>query len=413
VEIFSWLAAMVPASPDWVIFGGNAMLSALTATLVFVFARCAGIQRRVAVAAAALLAIDPITIRFAATESYFPIILFLCVAAAVGLLVAGRALGAGMGWQASFCVTGAALLLVQAARVHPSAWLPVALVPILLCAGSEGRFRLRGVALLGGALVICGVGLATSADGLVHVLENVRAGVLMRRPAPLSAWPIVVAAALVAVCAVNRQTRWLAPAAGLSVAALLMTRHMYGQSLIWQQSYDRLFLPVPVIAVVAAVLTPFAHRTWLVGAMALVTAGAWLGIAPSLVSFRTTDHLEYRWLRDQLRQVPHECRIVHLAAAGHRGVEIPTYVRPRSSPAVALDPRRPHGYDDAFSPAPCIYYVHTSLCSSVEARTKCAAIEDGIDLEIVAREAFPARPSSGYIPYDRDPVETWIGRVRP
>jgi hypothetical protein len=192
-----------------------------------------------------------------------------------------------------------------------------------------------------------------------------------------------------------------------------MTRHLYGQSWIWQQSYDRLFQTVPVLAVVGAVLTPFARRGWFVGALALVTILSWVRIAPPIISFRTTDHLEYRWLRDRVRKIPSQCRVVHLAAGGERGVEIPTYVRPPSSRSVALDPRRPDGYEEAFSPTPCLYYVHTSLCSSTEARERCAALEDGMKLETVTRESFPARPSSPHIPYDRDPVETWIGRIGP
>jgi hypothetical protein len=253
--------------------------------------------------------------------------------------------------------------------------------------------------------------LASSGDALLYVLENIRAGVLMRREAELSAWPVVAALAVAAMCALSAPARWLAPAAGVSLVALLMTRHMYGQSWIWQQAYDRLFLTLPIVAGVAAVMAPVARRDWLIGRSAIVATMAWLTVAPPIVSFRTTDHLEYRWLRDELRRIPSECRLVHLAAAGHRGVEIPTYVRPPSSPAVALDPRRPHGYEEAFSPAPCIYYVRTSLCSSLEARARCARIEDGVEFEIVARGAFPARPSSPYIPYDRDPVETWIARV--
>lgn len=90
---------------------------------------------------------------------------------------------------------------------------------------------------------------------------------------------------------------------------------------------------------------------------------------------------------------------------------LPTYVRPRPAAAVAMDPRVPHTIDEGLAPAPCLYYVHTSLCSSAEGRPACEAIESRLTLTPVARVSLPARPSRESIPYDSDPVETVIARV--
>ena len=412
LELFWWAQVLAPTDPDTLIFAANALLSGLTVPLCFGIARAAGVERSVAALAALLLAIDPVTIRFAATESYFPCIIFLCAASGLTLLMTTRAVSLGQGREAALFSVGAALLLVQAARVHPSAWLPVATVPLLLLSASVGSLRVRLLAALAGSLVIGGVAVAVSGDSFLDVLGNVRAGVLMRPSMPHSPGLVLGAAALALFLAVRAPARWLGPPAVACVVAMLMTHHLYGQSWIWRQSYDRLYLLIPVVALIAATVNPSVLRGRSSVVLAVAGVILWFSLAAPIVTSRTTEQLEYRWLREQLRAVPADCRVVHLAAVGDRGVEIPTYVRPASSPAVAISRRLQRSEQEAFSPAPCIYYVHTSLCSSVEARGRCASIENRLTLEKVATKTFSARPSGIYAPYDRDPVPTWIARVR-
>lgn len=45
-------------------------------------------------------------------------------------------------------------------------------------------------------------------------------------------------------------------------------------------------------------------------------------------------------------------------------------------------------------------------------RPACAALERGLDLEVVARATFAAAPSFDALPYDRERVECWVARVR-
>ena len=80
-------------------------------------------------------------------------------------------------------------------------------------------------------------------------------------------------------------------------------------------------------------------------------------------------------------------------------------------PAIAMDPREPHTIEDGLAPTACVYYVHTSLCSSAEGRPVCDAVERRLGLVHIARASFPARPSNEGLPYDRDPVETVLERV--
>jgi hypothetical protein len=409
VEMFGPIAAMAPENPDWAIFACNALLSALVPVLAFALGRLAGVTPRAAAAAALLLAIDPVAIRMAATESYFPAITLLCIGAGVGLLAATHERVAESQWRMALGFVAAGLLLVQAARIHPSAWGVVATVPFVVLAANVSATR-RILALAAGAAITGGVLVAISGGVLVDVFANMRGGALMR-PSPPSLGPLVWVAAGTAAYAILAPRKWLAVAAGLSVAGMLMTRHLYWQSWIWQQSYDRLYLTVPLIAAAAALPARLWHRPGVVAVLAVLVLFSWLRFGLPIVAARTTDHLEYRWLREQIAGFPPHCRVVNVVCAGKRCLMLPTYVESRSRAAVAIDPSRPHTIEEALSPAPCLYYVRTSLCSSDEGRPACEEVESRLEMMPVARASFPARPSSGLIPYDRDPVETLIARV--
>lgn len=411
-ELFGPVAALAPAQPDWAIFAANAVLSAFAVTLAFALGRRLGMERRAAFAAGLLLAVDPIAIRTAATESYVPLVAFLCAAAAIALVEAGEAFAARAGARAVGCTTAAGLLLIAAARIHPAAWLPVAVALLFAGAGRSDGLRIRATALAAAAVTIGGLALATSGDALLDVYSNVRSGVLMQPPRPHSLQPLVWPAGLVVACAAaGGAGRRIAIAAAAALAAMLLTRHLYGQSWIWQQSYDRLFLAVPVLAVVGGVLAPLWRRPAVFAAIAVCVTAAWFRYATPIVAARTTDHLEYRWLRERLRDIPTECRVIHVASSGDRGVEIPTYVRGARAPSVAIQSRSPQTLDAALAPVECLYYVRTSLCSSAEARDRCDTFEKQLRMEIVERTSFPAAPSSPLIPYDRDPVEVWLARA--
>jgi hypothetical protein len=102
--------------------------------------------------------------------------------------------------------------------------------------------------------------------------------------------------------------------------------------------------------------------------------------------------------------------VVHLASAGHRVLTLPTYVG-ESRPAVAMDLRQARTVDAALSPAACLYYVHSSLCSTTEGRPACAAIERRLTLAPIARASFARAREFETFSHDSDPVETLIARV--
>jgi len=405
-EIFGVLTGFGGLHPDTAIFLGNALLSALLGPLAYEQARRLGIGHRSALFAALVLTLDPVAIRMSTTEAYFPAIMALGAIAGVVLLAAVPELEKGDGWRVTCGIVGASLFLVQAARIHPSAWGVVTVVPLVLLASPALSVRRRGYLLAAVMVTVAGMLMATSAGGLLDVYGNIRSGTLMLTPARPAWGPLLAVAVVVAAYLLWVPRRWLAIAAAASLAALLLTRQGYAQSWIWQQCYDRLYLTLPIIALVGAV-----PQQWLGRAAIGLGALAWLYFGLPIITARTTDHDEYRWLREQLTRVPASCRVIYVSSAARRGIVLPAYVRPSSAAAVAMHPHEPHTIEEGLAPAACLYYVRTSLCASADGRPACAGLEDRLALAPIARESFPARPSSTFLEYDQDPVEVVLARV--
>jgi hypothetical protein len=316
---------------------------------------------------------------------------------------------AGGRWRVAALLVAAGLLLAQAARIHPCAWVLMATVPFVLLAGDSGSWRRRTLMAVAAAAVSGGVLLCTSSTALLDVLGNIRTGTVFR-PTPPSPWPLAWVALGAAVYGVFVPRRWLALPAGISVAAMALTRHAFDASWIWEHAYFRLYLTLPVIAALACLPPPWLRRRWLAVPAATVLVLGWIGFGWPVVAARTTEHLEYRWVREELRQVPPACRVVQLAFAGKRVLMLPTYVGPSRS-AVAMDVRQPGTIEAALSPAACVYYVHSSLCSTPDGRPECDAIERQLTLVPIARASFaPAREFETF-GHDSDWVEIWIARV--
>ena len=404
-ELFGPVARLWPGSPDTAIFLANAMFCAAIPALAWVTARLLRLDARVALGAAVLLAFDPVSVRLGATESYLPSIAALTLGAAALLLAAVRGAEGRRRWVAAAFGLAAALLGAQAARVHPLAWGPVALVPAVVPAAPDlpsGRRRLlwtaAAVALLGAIVAL------VSGDVVLEVLDRLRAGALMRPAAPSWGLPLF-AAALVAAAVLatwRRPTRRLVLAAAPAVLYLAATAPSFAQSAIALHAYARVWIALPFLALAAHVPRRAALPVTAALALALVVGGA------PVVRARTTEHEEYRWLRERLSALPAGCYVAHVSHAGSRTLYLPVFPPRHPLPfgeGEALDPRLLAG-------GRCAAYVHGSICTSPEGRAACAAFERNLELEILARTSFPAAPSFDALPYDRERVECQVARVR-
>lgn len=408
-EIFGPIAALAPSSPDWAIFAGNALFSALVPPLALAIGGMTGLAAAPAFLAAMLLAIDPIGIRMGATEAYFVVIGFLCAAASAAMLLASYATEAGGRWRAVALLVGAGLLLSQAARVHPGAWVLLATVPFVILAGAAGGWRHRFLVFVAALAVSGGMLLLTSGSAMLDVLGNIRTGTVLRPELPSSS-PLVWVALAGTFYALLAPRRWLALPAAIAVAALLMTWHAFDASWIWAHAYSRLYLTLPLIAVIACVPPAVLGGRWLALVLAPVVVVAWIRFGLPVVAARTTEQQEYRWVREELEGLPPQCRVVHLASAGKRVLALPTYVG-QGRAAVAMDLRRPPTVAAALSPAACLYYVRSSLCSTGDGRPECDAIESRLTLVPIARASFTGAAEYDTFSHDRETVETVIARV--
>ena len=419
-EIFAVLARLAPSAPDFAIFAANAAISALAPALLHAIARDLGVDRWPALLLGALLVVDPIMLRVAATESYFPVIFTLALASRLLWVRATHHAVTSRPLSAAGLALAAALLCAQAARVHPFAWAEVALVPFVLTASPAlTTLRQRFAAWLASA-AITGLTLACTSFAWLRDVARILKDKSHDGPAHILSWdtlasPALALAALVLLAGLrSSRSRWLALLGFAELAVLALTWRIYGQNELQQQVFARAFLPMAALGIVASVPRSWLSPTW-IRAACLVATVAIVPLSWSLVRARTTEHFEYRWVREWLQTLPSECDVVQVDRVGDRVLMLPQYAAPSRSPthpAVIPVPEGP-GQLDFLASTGCLFYVRSSLCSSVDGRAPCDAIEAGAALQPVARATFPASPTHPFQPYDRNAVEVVISKVEP
>lgn len=404
-ELFGGLAQLSPQHADLAVLGANVVWSSLVPVAAYGLGRSAGLSIVASLFGGLLLAADPVAIHAAPTESYFPAILALT--ALSGLALAQAALHAGQGQRrmAGGLTLSAVLLAAEAARVHPAAWIPVALVPLacLLPAGTSPRRRGAWTLLAFGGVgltvaLLDGSSLASVARATTHwahLSGSIRTTWLL---------PGAIAATLLALGLA--QHRAVVLVGVLHVSALLATRDNYMQGDEWQACFYRLYLTLPAVAGAALIAAPRFRRVLGAGLVA-----ALLALLYRPVPLPSTEQLEFTWMKAAFLRLPANCHIAHVFRSGERVVALPVWAagpgmeRPVDATALGAT-----AFD--LSLGRCVVYAHSSLCSTPEGHAACDLSESRLILEPLASVRLPARAQSEAVPYQRRDVPLWLARVR-
>lgn len=418
-EVFGAVVRLTPANPDGAVFALQSLLGAAAVVALWVTARAVGAPRSLALAAAFAAAVDPVLARASRSESHYAAQTSLLFIA--GALLA-RATGPVRSRAFALLCVAAGLVLAQAMRMHPVAWVAAAVVPSVMLLG-PGSLRRRvtrtaaGFALAGAACAL--FALAT--------MRAVMGGQLGAQWAPRHAHAMLTAA-----------QRGALPALALAVAAGLLARspkRMIPRALTavlvcaaasaanvlppggvppWVGgAYVRLYAPVVVaaaLAVAAEALTTRARA--LAASCAVALAGLLFTLArgPALTHL-PTDAIEQRDAMAWRAQLPTGARVVYLERAGDHIVVLPLYagLTPRGVHAVPLRTGEPPPALAAFGPT--TYWYRSSVCASAQGAAWCDAIERANAMTPLWTKTLPASPSMPYLPYNADRVRVGLSRV--
>lgn len=430
-ELFGFFARADIARAEQGVFFAQSLLAATSPISAWVIARAIGGPRVVAWAAAFVMAIEPGLGRLAASESYFGVATWLLLAAAALLAGAAR-IGHSTSVAFASAMIGAGLLLGQAAVVHPIAWIPSALVPLVVLVG-RGSFR-RRLRLFFVALVGTGsVALISSAPILLRVYgehrrwgESIGSGFL---PHLINLLPTASMTVAILFGLWTWGRRW--PGLGrnarlrrlmvgivvlLATVALASGLHPFDAQALWIQHVAwSPYFPVIIASVAAMASAVSIHRLPTRWAALLIAA---VGIAYSVVNWQKltvlpTDVLESKLASVWREELPEGARVFHLERAGMRISTLPVY---KSSPREILLVRLRHegaGARLAMGSARAgDFYYRSSLCSGEEVRPLCDELERSFQLEPVRLDVLPARPSMPYLLYDTDEVHVGLYRIK-
>ena len=396
-ELFGWIATRA-RRPDLAVFVAQELLAATVPVAGFLLVRAVGASRAVALAVGALLTLDPVLVRLARSESYFATIVALLFLAAALLTTAFAETARAPRLTAT---VGAALLIAQAGRIHPLAWVPCAMVPLVLLT-LPGRGRAREAS---------GVALACAVASTLWVLPTMRAalgGALGHGFLPGARalfverlWPFALALAIVGGLAMARVTRALALPVGVvafTTVIAVATNVVRADAPVIRSSYLHLFAPTVLAGL--AVLARWQATLWL----GLVAAVAHAALDRS-TTVLPTDARELAFALEWRETLPTDAEVAALQRVGDRVLTLPLFPG-RTAATVALS-----RVGDARFTRPARFYVRTSLCATPEGAPLCAAFESTHTLRPLTRRTFEARASLPWLPLPPHPIEVVVFAV--
>ncbi|MBI3783603.1 MAG: hypothetical protein HY270_09390 [Deltaproteobacteria bacterium] len=412
-ELFHWVTRL-GIVPDRAIYLTNVWLAALTPGLLYITARLLGVASRGALAAAGALALDAVSIRGSASEAYFTPIIALVASMQASLALALRA-RQRCDWPAlAAAIAAASLFATAAARIHPVAYLPVALSPLVISAAAgRGAWRIAIVLATVCALAVAGAVLSTSGEAVTAGLQTAAKAGYSAGTVHIAYGKAVALLALLWIVHLWSRPPWLPLLALCALVARQLT-HAPDISInpLWELFYDRLFWPSILLGSAALLPRRVQRSAWVPGVTAVVAIALLLPALPHLTA-ATTERLEYEFLRGVLRGMPPGCTLASVGRAERRVWDAPTYLLPGTDPRATPRLTIEHADDlrNATVPNDCLLYVRSSLCSSAEARGLCEAVEQHSSLERIAGRTFPAAESYIGLPYDRSEIEVVVFRV--
>lgn len=380
-ELFGFIASHA-RRPDLAVFVAAQVLASTAVVSAYWLSRRLGSPRSTAVALAALVAVDPILLRTAQSESYYtPIVALLFAATAVLVCTQHRRVAiAGL--------VATALLIAQAARIHPLSWIACGLVPLPLLLTSRPRRAIGAtlaIAVIAAPLVLPTMRVALrgsfgSAVGGARDLASLRLPVVL---------PVLAAAA--GLLLVRRVRPWaLRALAAVIVVGVAATTNVLRTNIpAVSAAYLHLFAAA-AIAIAAAIPGRVA--------LAAVAAFAIHEVRERSIVAPTTDNLELTWALEWRERLPPSARVASLDRAGQYVLILP--LAGRDLPQVTtLEDRAP------------THYYRSSLCVTAEGAARCAAFESRHVLQLIAGKRLPSRPSASWLPLPAGEIEVALFAV--
>lgn len=418
LEVFGWATRILGGEPSAAVFTIQAVLAAASVAGTWLIARGASVRLPLAAAVTAVVALEPALARLAQSESYFATISSLLLMAG-GLISMGARRGRPTDPVYLLTVAAAALLVAQAARVHPVAWVPAALIPLVVLVG-RGRLRSRFVLT---ATATIGIGV-TSAIFAVTVIASVAGGdvgdqwlpnLLSRVPLRRLTWGLAAGLAGGVLIALAARRRWRGVVRGttfFAVVAVAFSTHLInavGPLIV--SAYLLLFLPAFVAALGTGIDGALRRRRagWVAAAGLVVATSASASWRAHELWVLPTDALEQQWVLDHRGELPEGASVAFLGSAGpRRRLHLPLYglceAGPNTAELLAAEgtPR-----DLTTLPHTVVWY-RSSLCTTSEGHDYCDAVEARYRLTPIVTTDLPARASMEGLGYDDGTVHVGL-----
>jgi hypothetical protein len=361
----------------------------------YAIARASKATRTTALVTFAALVFDPVLLRIARSESYFSAIVALLFAAAAVLATTDRR----HRWVG---LAAASLLVAQAARVHPLAWIPAAFVPLVLfCRPGRIVDRARRTGL---AAVVIGVvttplllpAMRASLRGHLgtEFLPAVRA-ILGTRG--LAAGLVVALAIVLAALPATRRLGTRVAVLATAIASALVFDVLKNDAAVVRAADLHLFLPAAIAAVAFVRVRGVAC---VIAALAIAHA-----VRERRMATLPTDARELNAALQWREDLPPGAEVASLGRVDQRLLPLPLLGAglPTWHPIDAQGHAR-------FESGPR-YYYRSSLCATPEGAPVCARFEQEHHLRALWSRRFPSMASLPWAPLPPGEIEVGLFAV--